>query len=87
LPSSTSPSHPPSTAETTLEWKQPLLLHQNASKTLATHPTPLGTLIVSGGDDGALAFVLVNVNCELDSTLPSTAGGEQEREVMYAPPP
>lgn len=66
----------------TLKWTQPLLLHQNASKTLATHTTTSGTLIVSGGDDGALAFLLA------DSNPPShsTDDGAKKEEVYASPP-
>ncbi|KAF3004086.1 hypothetical protein E8E13_003324 [Curvularia kusanoi] len=42
-----------------LKWRDPKKLHQNASKTMASHATGHGTtLIVSGGDDGALAFLV-----------------------------
>lgn len=42
-----------------LEWQAPTRLHQNASKTMASYVGGNGTtLLVSGGDDGALAFVL-----------------------------
>lgn len=44
----------------TLEWQHPARIHQNSSKTLASHIHSDGTrLIVSGGDDGTLAFLLV----------------------------
>lgn len=40
-------------------WQNPTRIHQNASKTMASHLYVDGTtLIVSGGDDGALAFLL-----------------------------
>ncbi|KAF1934362.1 WD domain-containing protein [Didymella exigua CBS 183.55] len=76
LPSSSSsvPSH----ENKTMVWKQPLLIHQNASKTISTHPTPLGTLIVSGGDDGALAFVLA-------SPSPAAGEGGEEKQIYAAP--
>lgn len=45
----------------TLEWHHPTRIHQNASKTLATFGmTQDRRLIVSGGDDGSLAFILAS---------------------------
>ncbi|KAF2856893.1 WD repeat protein-like protein [Plenodomus tracheiphilus IPT5] len=44
-----------------LNWEQPTRIHQNASKTMATHALDEWTmLIVSGGDDGSLAFMAVS---------------------------
>ncbi|KAF2177034.1 WD40 repeat-like protein [Zopfia rhizophila CBS 207.26] len=58
------PKRPPAatswTAET-LRWKHPARLHQNTSKSLASHSISSRTiLLVSGGDDGGLAFLLVS---------------------------
>ncbi|KAJ8111118.1 hypothetical protein OPT61_g6210 [Boeremia exigua] len=42
-----------------LKWQDPVKIHQNASKTMASYANEDDTtLIVSGGDDGALAFLL-----------------------------
>ena len=49
------------TSTQVLKWQQPTRIHQNASKTMASHVNSDGTtLIVSGGDDGALAFLLIH---------------------------
>lgn len=64
-----------------MKWTQPHLLHQNASKTLATHTTTSGTLIVSGGDDGALAILLANSN------TPSNSIDNGLEKEAYASPP
>ncbi|KAF2741483.1 hypothetical protein EJ04DRAFT_539577 [Polyplosphaeria fusca] len=45
----------------TLDWKQPNRIHQSTSKTLASHSICIGwTLIVSGGDDSSLSFLVIN---------------------------
>ncbi|KAF3035454.1 hypothetical protein E8E12_005710 [Didymella heteroderae] len=80
LPQSSSESSP-STETATLNWKHPLRIHQNASKTMATYTTRLGTLVVSGGDDGALAFVAI----PSASLSPSTESRE-EHESFVQPP-
>jgi WD40 repeat protein len=42
-----------------LTWRKPTRIHQNTSKSLSTHCLDNGsTLLVSGGDDGSLAFLL-----------------------------
>jgi hypothetical protein len=84
LPSSAT-SAPLSTGIATLAWKQPLLIHQNNSQTMDKHSTALGTLLVSGGDDGALAFVLVKRDPGSISTCTPT--GEAEQRDIYAAPP
>ncbi|KAF1949130.1 WD domain-containing protein [Byssothecium circinans] len=44
-----------------LKWEQPRRIHQSTSKTLATHKVDSQTtLIVSGGDDGSLSFLLAS---------------------------
>ncbi|KAI8937805.1 hypothetical protein NX059_005502 [Plenodomus lindquistii] len=51
---------PPGQAST-LSWKHPTRIHQNASKTMATCELDEFTmLIVSGGDDGGLAFMTIS---------------------------
>ena len=55
----------PISAETNqvLEWHDPRRLHQNASKAMVScHTGNDTTLIVSGGDDGALAFMTTKNN-------------------------
>ena len=53
-----------------LEWEQPRRIHQNASKTFATHKIyDRTTLVVSGGDDGSLSFLLASGNGEPKSAL------------------
>ncbi|KAJ4992692.1 WD repeat protein [Stagonosporopsis vannaccii] len=48
-------------SEQALIWRDPTRLHQNASKTMSSYTYSESTsLIVSGGDDGALAFLLVH---------------------------
>ncbi|KAJ4384155.1 WD repeat-containing protein 6 [Didymella sp. IMI 355093] len=76
LPSSAT-SAPLSTGIATLAWKQPLLIHQNNSQTMDKYSTALGTLLVSGGDDGALAFVLVKRDPGSTSTCTPTGEAEQ----------
>ncbi|KAF2264338.1 WD40 repeat-like protein [Lojkania enalia] len=47
----------------TLTWKYPVRIHQNSSKTLASHPLDQETvLIVSGGDDSSLALLLASTS-------------------------
>ncbi|KAH7126992.1 WD40-repeat-containing domain protein [Dendryphion nanum] len=44
---------------TTLAWRTPIKIHQNASKTLELHTRSDGIeFIVSGGDDGSLSFII-----------------------------
>lgn len=62
-----------------LKWQHPTRIHQNASKTMASHVNSDGTtLIVSGGDDGALAFLL---------THPFMSDFSSEPQGIYASPP
>jgi WD40 repeat protein len=59
-----------------LVWQDPRRLHQNASKAMVSYQTGNdSTLIVSGGDDGALAFISTKSN----TTKPSHGS--------YASPP
>ncbi|KAF2643234.1 WD repeat protein-like protein [Massarina eburnea CBS 473.64] len=45
---------------TSIKWEQPARIHQNSSKTLATHVLDRrSTLVVSGGDDGSVSFLLI----------------------------
>jgi hypothetical protein len=53
-----------------LRWGTRLQIHQNNVQTMATHSTSRGVLLVSGGDDGGLGFVLVRPNA---SSAPGTA--------------
>lgn len=47
------------TSAFTPSWQYPTKIHQNSSKTMIRHTLENGsTLIVSGGDDGSLAFLL-----------------------------
>jgi WD40 repeat protein len=46
-----------------LRWERPVRIHQSTSKTLASDKFDSGaTLIVSGGDDGSLSFLLSESN-------------------------
>src|SRR5262245_37604707 len=65
-----------------LAWKEPARIHQNASKTLTTHQIDgTATLVVSGGDDGTLAFIVVRNS----STSDTSAAVALDRS--YASPP
>lgn len=58
----------------TLSWKHPTRIHQNASKAMATYDVDEGTmLIVSGGDDGSLALM--------------TVSNVQDSKTLFASPP
>ncbi|KAJ4364336.1 WD repeat-containing protein 6 [Ascochyta clinopodiicola] len=62
-----------------VKWEHPVRIHQNASKTMSSHVNGDGTtLIVSGGDDGALAFLLAY------ATLPESFSSPRG---AYASPP
>lgn len=67
------------TSTPVLAWEHPTRIHQNSSKAMVSQP--LGddtTLIVSGGDDGSLAFLLAKtVPCPLPALQAS----------VYASPP
>lgn len=65
----TSPGREPAT----LRWQNALRIHQNNAQTMATHDTSRGVLLVSGGDDGALAFVLVCPDSRPDPDTVSTS--------------
>ncbi|KZM19802.1 WD repeat-containing protein 6 [Ascochyta rabiei] len=57
-----------------VKWEHPVRIHQNASKTMSSHVNGDGTtLIVSGGDDGALAFLLVYAAFPESSSSPQGA--------------
>ena len=61
-----------------LKWQHPARIHQNASKSMATHvDNNSTTLIISGGDDGALAFLLAH------PTTPDPSAAHES----YASPP
>lgn len=52
----------------TLTYHSPTTIHQSSSKTLITHALPNNTgktLIVSGGDDGTLSFLLAHCTAAL----------------------
>lgn len=62
-----------------LTWQHPVRIHQNASKTMSSHANNDGTrLVVSGGDDGALAFLLASNTCSDPASSP---------QEPYASPP
>ncbi len=62
-----------------LNWRNPLKIHQNASKTMASHAVSIRTtLVVSGGDDGALAFLLAET---------SQLGPASSAQTPFASPP
>ncbi len=48
--------------EKALGWGQSTNIHQNSSKVTASHCRAGTRLVVSGGDDGSLAFLLVSTN-------------------------
>jgi WD40 repeat protein len=55
-----------------LKWQNPARIHQNASKTMSSLANRDGTtLVVSGGDDGALAFLLA------DPAVPSSSSSQE----------
>lgn len=62
-----------------MAWKQPVRIHQNTSKTLAARLLDNGmSLVVSGGDDGSIAFLV----------LPSgVQGAGESTEESYINPP
>ncbi|KAJ4286274.1 WD repeat-containing protein 6 [Kalmusia sp. IMI 367209] len=67
------PSSP--STQPTLTWHSPTRIHQSTSKTLTTYALANGsTLIISGGDDATLSFLL---------TSPPT----QDNKTRYAHPP
>ncbi|OAG06750.1 WD domain-containing protein [Paraphaeosphaeria sporulosa] len=54
-------SPPPTQAPETLTYRSPTTIHQSSTKTLVTHVLPTRsdkTLIISGGDDGTVSFLL-----------------------------
>jgi hypothetical protein len=64
-----------------LRWQTRLRVHQNNAQSMAVHASSRGVLIVSGGDDGALAFVLVRERGSPDEILKrETAEEETEAE-------
>jgi hypothetical protein len=57
-----------------LTWQHPARIHQNSSKVMVSHTVDNDTtLIVSGGDDGSLAFLLAHSTPAASSTSPSTS--------------
>ncbi|OCL04886.1 WD40 repeat-like protein, partial [Glonium stellatum] len=78
LPSQTSPpsTSPATTTPAQLTYATRAKLHQNAIKTLATHPiSPTATLLITGSDDGALGLSLLRASVSISvpaSTLAST---------------
>ncbi|KAA8614563.1 hypothetical protein A1F94_010406 [Pyrenophora tritici-repentis] len=71
---------PPATDSTVeLTWQHPARIHQNSSKAMISHSvSPDTTLIVSGGDDGSLAFILAR---------PAPAHAPTSPAASYASPP
>lgn len=54
-----------------LNWHSPARLHQNTSKTLSTRSLDNGsTLLVSGGDDGSLSFLLASPDGDIHMHSP-----------------
>ncbi|KAE8861946.1 hypothetical protein PTNB73_07500 [Pyrenophora teres f. teres] len=73
--------HLPSATNSAVEltWQHPARIHQNSSKVMISHSfSPNTTLIVSGGDDGSLAFILARPTPAHASTSPAAS---------YASPP
>lgn len=57
-----------------LSWQHPVRIHQNSSKSMVSHSLRHDlTLIVSGGDDGSLAFVLARTAAAISSTEPASS--------------
>lgn len=49
----------------TLKWQHPITIHQNSSKTLTScNMTASAMLLVSGGDDGSLAFMVADTGVQ-----------------------
>ncbi|KAF2868017.1 WD domain-containing protein [Massariosphaeria phaeospora] len=66
-------NHPQTPPTSPLTWHHPIRIHQNTSKTLASHAlSPTTTLLVSGGDDGALAFLLLSTSTSSTPTTPTS---------------
>ncbi|PSN70224.1 WD40 repeat-like protein [Corynespora cassiicola Philippines] len=61
-----------SIAPQTLTWEQPARIHQNTSKALESHVLDDGrTILVSGGDDGGLSFLVASSPACTGRTLSS----------------
>jgi len=69
-----------------LRWETRLRVHQNNASSMATYSTSRGVLLVSGGDDGGLGFVLVRPDSTSDRKT-ETGTESDDREVNYARPP
>ena len=80
---STSPPHP---HPTTMQWKTRLPIHQSSIKALISHPLPPSpspsssseeeTLIITGGDDGAIAFSRARTSSSTPTLDSSNPGSE-----------
>jgi WD40 repeat protein len=69
----------PSQTAATLSWHDPIRIHQNAAKTMVSQRLDSHTiLLISGGDDGSLAFLLARSSLSPSTSLPATS---------YASPP
>jgi hypothetical protein len=68
----------PSQTAATLSWKDPIRIHQNSAKTMVSQSLdPQMTLVVSGGDDGSLAFLLARPKSLLSTSSSSTSYASQ----------
>ncbi|KAL5117682.1 WD repeat-containing protein 6 [Pleosporales sp. CAS-2024a] len=55
---------PPDSLQAALHWQQPVRIHQSSSKAMAALDLDTATkLIVSAGDDGSLAVLLLSITC------------------------
>jgi WD40 repeat protein len=62
------------TPTSTLEWEEPIRIHQSASKTTASCCLDAATkLVVSGGDDGSLAILLTRRTLSISSSMYAAA--------------
>ena len=69
----------PSQTAATLTWQDPVRIHQNSAKTMVSQVLDSSmTLIVSGGDDGSLAFLLA---------LPKSMSSTPSSPTSYASQP
>jgi WD40 repeat protein len=73
----------PSETAAKLSWQDPVRIHQNSAKTMVSQALDSQkTLVVSGGDDGSLAFLLASNS--LPSTTPSASYASQPTLVNRA---
>jgi WD40 repeat protein len=66
---------------TPLGWQDPIRIHQNSAKAMVSQRLDSQTtLVVSGGDDGSLAFLLARPN--LSSSTPSPAASYASTPIL-----